>query len=108
MGTTTEQASKQSQTTPTPPLAREPAAAAPAKTTMRKRIIIGVIAVAVVLALVWAIKTFIYSRAHESTDNAQVDGHIVPVLAKVGGYVTAVIVQDNDSRAKGADARAHR
>ncbi|MDQ2767398.1 MAG: HlyD family secretion protein [Gemmatimonadota bacterium] len=96
MGTTTEQATTQSQTTP-PPIAREPAAAAPAKTTTRKKIIFTVIAVAIVLALTWAIKTFIYSRAHETTDNAQVDGHIVPVLAKVGGYVTAVLVQDNDS-----------
>ena len=95
MGTTTEQATKQSQ--PTPPAARESAAPPPAKATMRKKIIIGVIAIAIVAALTWAIKTFIYSRAHESTDNAQVDGHIVPVLAKVGGYVTAVLVQDNDS-----------
>jgi membrane fusion protein (multidrug efflux system) len=44
---------------------------------------------------------FIYSRGHETTDNAQVDGHIVPVLARVGGYVTAVLVQDNDSVHKG-------
>jgi len=96
MGTTTEQATKQAQTMP-PTLVREPVAAAPEKATMRKQIIIGVIAVAVALALTWAIKTFIYARAHETTDNAQVDGHIVPVLAKVGGYVTAVLVQDNDS-----------
>jgi membrane fusion protein, multidrug efflux system len=95
MGTTTEQVSKPSQTT-TPPL-REPVVTPPAKGTMRKKIIIGVVVVAAVIALTWAIKTFIYSRAHESTDNAQVDGHIVPVLAKVGGYVTAVLVQDNDS-----------
>jgi membrane fusion protein (multidrug efflux system) len=102
MGTTTEQATAipQAQTT-TPPFAREPVAPAVAKTTLRKKIIIGVIAVAIVLALTWAIKTFIYSRAHETTDNAQVDGHIVPVLAKVGGYVTAVLVEDNDSVRKG-------
>jgi membrane fusion protein (multidrug efflux system) len=98
MGTTTEPASKQSQTT-TPP-AREPVAP-PVKGTMRKRIIIGVIAIAVVIALVWAVRMFIYSRGHETTDNAQVDGHIVPVLARVGGYVTAVLVQDNDSVRKG-------
>ena len=96
MGTTTEQATKQSQTT-TPPPVREAPPVAPAKSAMRKRIIIGVIAVAIVLALTWAIKTFVYSRSHETTDNAQVDGHIVPVLSKVGGYVTAVLVQDNDS-----------
>jgi membrane fusion protein, multidrug efflux system len=98
MGTTTEQVSKQSQATAPP--AREPVAP-PAKGAMRKRIIIGVIAIAVVIALVWAVRKFIYSRGHETTDNAQVDGHIVPVLAKVGGYVTAVLVQDNDSVRKG-------
>ena len=95
MGTTTEQATKQPQTTTPPP--REPAVAPPAKSSTRKKIVIGVIVVAVVLALTWAIKTLTYSRAHETTDNAQVDGHIVPVLARVGGYVTAVLVQDNDS-----------
>jgi membrane fusion protein (multidrug efflux system) len=99
MGTTTEQATTQSQTTTPPP--REPVAAPPAKSGMRKKIILGVVAVAVVIALTWGIKTFIYSRGHETTDNAQVDGHIVPVLAKVNGYVTAVLVQDNDSVRKG-------
>jgi membrane fusion protein (multidrug efflux system) len=98
MGTTTEQVSKPLSTS-TPPL-REPVAAPP-KSTMRKKIIIGVVVVAAVIALTWAIKTFIYSRGHESTDNAQVDGHIVPVLSKVGGYVTAVLVQDNDSVREG-------
>jgi membrane fusion protein, multidrug efflux system len=98
MGTTTEQATRQAP--PTTPM-REPVVTPPAKGTTRKKIIIGVIAIAVVIALTWAIKTFIYSRAHETTDNAQVDGHIVPVLAKVGGYVTAVLVQDNDSVRKG-------
>jgi membrane fusion protein, multidrug efflux system len=95
MGTTTEQMSKPSPTTTPPP--REPVVTPPAKSTTRKKIIIGVVVVAAAIALTWAIKTFIYSRAHETTDNAQVDGHIVPVLAKVGGYVTAVLVQDNDS-----------
>jgi len=99
MGTTTEQVSKPAPTT-TPPL-REPVVTPPAKSSMRKKIIIGVVIVAVAIALTWGIKTLIYSRAHESTDNAQVDGHIVPVLAKVGGYVTAVLVQDNDSVSKG-------
>ena len=99
MGTTTEQVSKPSPST-TPPL-REPVVTPPAKSSMRKKIIIGIVAVAVMIALTWGIRTLIYSRAHETTDNAQVDGHIVPVLAKVGGYVTAVLVQDNDSVSKG-------
>ncbi|MEO6208655.1 MAG: HlyD family secretion protein [Gemmatimonadaceae bacterium] len=97
MGTTTEQATTQPQPATPPPAARQPAPAAPPKTTRKKMIVLAIVAVVIVAALIWGVKTFIYSQAHESTDNAQVDGHIVPVLAKVGGYVTAVSVQDNDS-----------
>src|SRR4029079_18043168 len=61
----------------------------------RKRII-PIIAVLVLAGLLWFGKQWWYGRAHESTDNAQVDGHLVPVLAKVGGYVQAVSVQEND------------
>lgn len=43
----------------------------------------------------WGFQRWSFARAHESTDNAQVDGHIVPVVAKVGGYVTAVNVAEN-------------
>ncbi|HEU4564433.1 MAG TPA: HlyD family secretion protein [Gemmatimonadaceae bacterium] len=61
----------------------------------KRRVVLAVVALVVLAGLVWGIKQWSYARAHESTDNAQVDGHIVPVLAKVGGYVTAVNVQDN-------------
>lgn len=97
MGTTTEQATTRPQPTTPPPAARQPAAETPPKTTRKKMIVLTIVAVVIVAALLWGVKTFIYSQGHESTDNAQVDGHIVPVLAKVGGYVTAVMVQDNDS-----------
>jgi membrane fusion protein, multidrug efflux system len=36
-----------------------------------------------------------FARSHVSTDNAQVDGHIIPVLPKVGGYVAAVRISEN-------------
>jgi membrane fusion protein (multidrug efflux system) len=42
-----------------------------------------------------------YGRAHESTDDAAVDGHIVPVVAKVGGYVSKVTVAENDHVTQG-------
>jgi membrane fusion protein (multidrug efflux system) len=51
---------------------------------------------AALLGVGWGLKQWLYGRAHESTDNAQVDGHLVPVLAKVSGYVTAVNVAEND------------
>jgi membrane fusion protein, multidrug efflux system len=50
----------------------------------------------------WAFKTLTYASAHESTDNAMIEGHVIPVLAKVGGFVTAVSVAENDHVAAGA------
>jgi membrane fusion protein (multidrug efflux system) len=44
---------------------------------------------------VWGFNRWSFSQTHESTDNAQVDGHIVPVVAKVGGYVLTVNVGEN-------------
>ncbi len=57
------------------------------------RIIVPVVAVAA--AGIWGFQRWSYSRIHESTDNAQIDGHIVPVVARVGGYVTAVAAVEN-------------
>ncbi|HEV7837508.1 MAG TPA: HlyD family secretion protein [Gemmatimonadaceae bacterium] len=48
------------------------------------------------ILLFWAFQKWSYGRTHQTTDNAQVDGHIVPVLAKVGGYVNTVNVSEND------------
>jgi membrane fusion protein (multidrug efflux system) len=53
--------------------------------------------VLVLLGLGWAFQKWRYAQSHETTENAQVDGHIIPVIAKVGGYVTAVAVLENDS-----------
>ena len=61
----------------------------------RRAITFVIIGVVGVVLLFWGIQKWNYSRVHESTDNAQVDGHIVPVLAKVGGYVQQVTVNEN-------------
>jgi membrane fusion protein (multidrug efflux system) len=80
--------------------ARSPA---PAADTSRKRRkwVLPVIAIVVLGALAWGVQKWMYARVHESTDDAQVEGHIIPVLSKVGGYVDAVTVQDNDSVSAG-------
>lgn len=62
----------------------------------RRRFILPIVAVLVLIALIWAFKQWSYGRSHESTDDAAVDGHLIPVLAKVSGYVQKVTVQDND------------
>jgi membrane fusion protein, multidrug efflux system len=62
----------------------------------KKKFVLPIVGVVALLVLVWAFQKWNYGRTHQSTDNAQVDGHIVPVLAKVGGYVKSVSVNEND------------
>jgi membrane fusion protein (multidrug efflux system) len=47
--------------------------------------------------MIFGVRKWWFGRSHVSTDNAQVDGHIVPVLPKVGGYVVEVRVDENQS-----------
>ncbi len=55
----------------------------------RALIAAGVVAVVGILGAWW------HFAGQESTDDAQVDGHIVPIAARVGGTVQAVKVEDN-------------
>ncbi len=70
------------------------AAAAPSGN--RKRIVLLLVVFAAIVGVTWGVKQWLYGRSHASTDNAQVDGHIIPVISKVSGYVTAVAVAEND------------
>src|SRR5512132_1478623 len=62
----------------------------------RRRIVLGVLVLAAVLVGWWGYGKWSYSRAHASTDNAQVDGTILPMLSRVSGYVQSVRVREND------------
>src|SRR5689334_9761773 len=62
----------------------------------KRRFVLPIVLVLVALGALWAFKQWSYGRSHESTDDAAVDGHLVPVLAKVSGYVQAVTASDND------------
>ncbi|MEO8910685.1 MAG: HlyD family secretion protein [Gemmatimonadaceae bacterium] len=72
------------------------AEAEPDKPSTKRKIILPIAILVGIVILVWAFQKWNYGRSHQSTDNAQVDGHIVPVLAKVGGYVKSVSVNEND------------
>ncbi len=63
----------------------------------RKKLLIGLGAVAVIAVVVY----IILSMGHEKTDNAQLDGNIVPVRASEAGYVTDVRFNDNQRVKKG-------
>ncbi|HKN57820.1 MAG TPA: HlyD family secretion protein [Gemmatimonadaceae bacterium] len=72
------------------------AASVTEKSSTKRKFVLPVVGLAALLVLFWAFQKISYGRSHQSTDNAQVDGHIVPVLAKVGGYVKTVNVNEND------------
>lgn len=52
-------------------------------------------AVAIVILLIAGILWWRYAAVRESTDDAQIDGSILPVSCRVGGTVIAVHVRDN-------------
>src|SRR5256886_15934512 len=58
-----------------------------------KRLLIG--GGAVVLAAI--VGLFLYYHNRETTDDAQVDGHITPMASKVYGRVAQVLVDDNQA-----------
>ena len=55
-------------------------------------IILGLVLVA---ALVFSVKEYLFLQSHAETDDAQVDGDISPVIARVPGYVNEIRFQDN-------------
>ena len=59
--------------------------------TRRRLLLLGGIVVAAALALGW----YLHTRDRVSTDDAQVDGHIIPIAAKISGNVAQVLVNDN-------------
>jgi membrane fusion protein (multidrug efflux system) len=68
--------------------------------TKWKRIVIGV-AVAVVL-LVAGFLWWQHSQTYESTDDAQIDGHLNPIASRVDGTVKAVYVENDQPVKAGA------
>lgn len=59
---------------------------------VRRNVVLGAI-----LLLAAALSLFFYFHNRESTDDAQVDGHITPVASKIYGRVAKVLVDDNQS-----------
>jgi membrane fusion protein (multidrug efflux system) len=56
-------------------------------------IILGIVLLA---GIIFGIKEYIYYSKHVDTDDAQIDGNISPVVARVGGYVDSIYFQENE------------
>src|SRR6059058_3976718 len=119
MATTIERETAQRSARPSPVSPEQPAD--PAKPGGRKRTVFIIKGVALLGLVAVGARRRVYSLSHVSTDNAQVDGHIVPILPKVGGYVlevrtdenrpakagdTLVVLDDRDYKARLAQAEA--
>ncbi len=68
-------------------------------TQQSKKFPVKIIVISIVLltAIVYGFKKVSYALSHETTDNAQIETQITPVLVRVSGYVKTLAVQDYDS-----------
>ncbi|KGE16007.1 HlyD family secretion protein [Sphingobacterium deserti] len=71
----------------------------PKKPANKKFIII--FAIVVLLGGAFGIYKYNHGQAHETTDDAQVERNLTPILPRVGGYVEEVYVHDNQLVKKG-------
>ena len=69
--------------------------AAPPRRRYRRVVLLVLGIVAALGLLTYGIRYVLYARAHESTDDAFIDAHVVAVSSKVPSYVARVYVDDN-------------
>ena len=60
-----------------------------------------VLIVAVIALLVGGFFAYRYFSSYESTDDAEIDGHLMPISARISGYIIKVNVDDNQVVQKG-------
>lgn len=68
-----------------------------AETKKKSPVRMIVLSVLLVAAAIFGYKKISYSIHHETTDNAQIETQITPVLPRVSGYVKSIAVKDYDS-----------
>ena len=69
------------------------------KKTNKKFIII--FAVLIILGITYGVVKYVHSLSHETTDDAQIERNMNPIIPRVTGYITKVYVKDNDFVKKG-------
>src|SRR5437879_3927245 len=68
----------------------------------RRRTVFTIMGLVLLALVAVGARRWIYGLSHVSTDDAQVGGHIIPILPKVGGFVTEVRIDENQ-RVKAGD-----
>jgi membrane fusion protein, multidrug efflux system len=60
-----------------------------------------ILPIIILLGLGYGIMRYLHSQSHETTDDAQVQKNMNPIIPKVSGYISKVFVKDNDFVKKG-------
>ena len=72
------------------------------KANPRRTLILGLVgAVLIVLALIWGVNYFHYSRTHVGTDDAYTTGNLVNVSPIISGTLSQLLVEEGDRVTKG-------
>lgn len=71
------------------------------KPFFKRPLVIILAGLVLLIGLIFGVRYYHYASAHESTDDAFVDGHIIPISPKVAGYVLKLHITDNQHVDKG-------
>ena len=74
----------------------------PQKRERQKRIFRIVVPIVVIVAIIVIVIWRLHARHFESTDDAQIDGHIYPVSSQISGHVARVLADDGQLVQAGA------
>jgi membrane fusion protein, multidrug efflux system len=83
------------------PIPDQPDAEVARRPFYKRRGVIIIAAVVLALGAIFGVRYWLYSRSHESTDDAFIDGHIIQVSPKASGYVAKIYVTDNQQVKEG-------
>jgi membrane fusion protein, multidrug efflux system len=66
----------------------------PKQSSMILRIVLPLIILA---GIIYGVRTYLFSKSHEVTDDAAISGDVVAVMPEVNSKVTAILVKDNEA-----------
>lgn len=60
-----------------------------------------ILPIIILIGLIYGVMKYMHSQSHETTDDAQVQKNMSPIIPKVSGYIKKIYVKDNDFVKKG-------
>ncbi len=79
----------------------KPVARRPSRISPRRHLFLALALVVLAAACTFGARTLSFYAHHAETDDAQLESHVDPVLPRVAGYVSEVLVDDNQKVAAG-------